>query len=242
MSTKLSDIQKQIARLNQAEAWDKYSALVAKSQPFWQQAIKRMAQLNDLDNKKTASYLQFAQNSFKLLDDWYYGRTTYIKARRNEIDSAISFIRNSAMLQNISSRPAAASARNLAGVLRILLYLALRDYPADHYPRLMTNGLLDLAAVKTLFPIDVSDVAAQFAGPGEAWVDNIDYATTHLQRCAKAFNLSSQLGQLNAQLDELWKNFDSPEPWEIPESAWQPQKDSLLAEVHYQGVREFHNR
>lgn len=239
---KLSDIQRHITALEPATAWTKYLAVVATSQPFWEQAIANMARLTELEHNKAEAYHVAAEGAFKLMDDWYFERIPYVKARRNEIDSAISFIRNGALRQEVASAPAAASARNLAGVLRILLYLATRGYRPEQYPQLMTNGLFGFSAVKSLFPVDLSDLVSQFARTGESPVDSIDHLATIVNRGAEQYHLKDAFARLNQELQGLWADFDTPKTWAIPGAAWQPQKTSLLTDVHYQAVQDFHAR
>lgn len=242
MSTKLSDIQRQLASMEPATAWGKYLVVVAASLPFWQQAIEEMAALTKLPADKAEQHRAVAQDSFALLHNWYFEQTPYVKARRNEIDSAISFIRNSALRHEVATVPAAASARNLAGVLRILLYLSVRDYHPQQYPQLMASGLHGLAAAKSVFPVDLSDLVSQFARPNESPIDNIDHLTDIVQRGASHYHFEEAVDRLKDTLEELWANFDKPEPWNLPVAAWEPQKNSLLVTVHNQAVQDFHNR
>lgn len=228
--------------MERVTAWGKYIPVVATGLPFWEQAITRMAELTELDDTKAEAHHSAAKGAFMLMNDWYFDKRPYVKARRNEIDSAISFIRNAALRQNVANRPAAASARNLAGVLRILLHLATRNYRPEQYSHLMTSGLLNIAAAKSLFPADMSDLVAQFAKADEPPSDNIAHMAGILQRAASHHHLEKALGRLDQTLDELWSHIDHPEAWSLPDSAWKPQPTSLLADIHNQSVQDFHKK
>lgn len=240
MHTSLSEIKAALESRPVNEAWETYLKVAKQAAPFWEEAVQHMASLTDFSADKTQGYQNLIATSFDLLDDWYFERKPYVKARRNEIDEVISFIRNRALYNQVVFVPAAASARHIAGALRGLVYMAVRGYRPEAYPHLMASGLSDIAAAKVMFPIDISDAIAQFAKANEAPSDDIDEMLTITQRAAKHFNVQAEFNNYRTALDELWQDFDSPKPWQLPVTAWQPQKTSILVKAHNESVREFH--
>ncbi|HEU5187617.1 MAG TPA: hypothetical protein VFT87_03880 [Candidatus Saccharimonadales bacterium] len=238
----LSEIKSALAAKPQDQAWTEYRQVAMQCVPFLDVAVTHFARLTDSPQDKTKKYHDVIASSFDLLDDWYFQRKPYVKARRDEIDAVISFIRNRALYKEVVFLPAAASARHVAGALRGLVYMAVRGYQPEMYPHLMANGLSDIAAAKTLFPIDFSDAVAQFAKADESPSDTIDDMLASIQRAAKHFGAEAEYAAYRAALDDLWRNFDSPKPWQLPDPAWKPQKNSILAQAHQESVREFHAR
>ena len=110
--------------------WEIYPAWAKTLVPFWIRAIERIAELIDFAPEKAAKHIAVAKNAFERMDDWHYKRIKYVKARRSEIDSAISFIRNHALDTAVAPYLFAPISRNAAGVLRGYLWLSTYDTPS----------------------------------------------------------------------------------------------------------------
>ena len=96
--------------------------------PFWRQAAARIAELSGTADEKREKHLRSIDNSLQLMQAWRFKKIKYVQARRKEIDSAISFIRNGALTQQACRYAFAPVCRNLASILRsffICFYLRL---------------------------------------------------------------------------------------------------------------------
>ncbi|MFR8441785.1 MAG: hypothetical protein ACLVCW_08670, partial [Campylobacter sp.] len=92
--------------------------------PFWRQAAARIVELNGTADEKRDKHLRSIDNSLQLMQAWRFKKIKYVQARRKEIDSAISFIRNGALTQQACRYAFAPVCRNLAGILRSFLYVS----------------------------------------------------------------------------------------------------------------------
>ena len=69
--------------------------------PFWRQAVARIAEPSGTADEKREKHLRSIDNSLQLLQARRFKKIKYVQARRKEIDSAISFIRNGALTQQV---------------------------------------------------------------------------------------------------------------------------------------------
>ena len=63
------------------------------------------------------------------------------KARRREIDSVISFIRNAALTTKVSKYAFAPVCRNLAGILHGALYISIFGYSDEQLPEVLAHDI-----------------------------------------------------------------------------------------------------
>jgi hypothetical protein len=207
-------------------------------QPFWSRATNVFAERLQLAAEKRDRHLGVVASAFDRMDDWRSKRVKYVRARRDEIDSAISFIRNRALDRAIASLRFAPAARNAAGALRSLLTTACHGYRDDQMPELVAAMLYGLAAVRTLFPISF-DTLFGFNFPNQPGLDPL---ADRLHVAANAWGLGAEVSALTDDVARLWADIGSPRPWELPESVWSEEADALDARAHFAAVKAFHGR
>jgi hypothetical protein len=139
--------------------------------PFWQQTTRIFAERLAVP-EKGEFHLKVIADAFGKMDDWRFRRIPYIKARRKEIDSAISFMRNKAIVKPIYHLRIAPVARNAAGALRMLLTTSCRGYNDEQLPQVIAGALYDIAAVRVLFPFDIGTLTCFHPGPSVS--SNVD--------------------------------------------------------------------
>src|SRR5262245_22662235 len=147
-----------LATRSAADLWDALLAHARTLQPFWVGAVEVFAARTSLPDDKRDSYLSIIGGAFDRMDQWRRETARYVKARRNEIDSAISYLRNKAIETPNRRLRFAPSARNAAGTLRVCLYVSARGYDDTQLPELVGGAVYDLAAVRTLFPFDFGNL------------------------------------------------------------------------------------
>ena len=123
------------------ELFNLHHAWVSTLIPFWRQAVIRIAELTDTPTDRRDKHLRVIEQSMTLMSAWRFKQITYIKARRREIDSAISFIRNAALTTKVSKYAFAPVCRNLAGILRGALYISTFGYSDEQVPEVLALPL-----------------------------------------------------------------------------------------------------
>lgn len=162
----------------------------------------------------------------------------YVKARRNEIDAAISFLRNKAIEKPICRLRVAPTARNAAGPLRVSLYVATRSYSDEQIPECLSGILFDIAAVRTSFPFDVNNLVGYH--PGHDVPPPYDPHVMMLERAAKDLGIEDAVNRLLQEVDRMWQTFDVPAPLTFSEDYWRAEADGADARLHYQAISNFH--
>ncbi len=146
--------------------WRAFLGNVRVLEPFWTAVTRVFADSTGLPDPKGHKREAVIASAFGSIDDWRNSRTRVVKARRNEIDSAISFLRNTALNARVRELRVSPAARNAAGPLRLLLATGCRSYADHQIPELLAGALIDIAAVRTLFPFDLSDLVSFHPGHG----------------------------------------------------------------------------
>ena len=124
----------------------------------------------------------------------------YVKARRNEFDGEISYIRNTALDGRVSALPASPISRNAASALRMSVYIAAHGYRDDQIPLLIAKGIFDLAEVRSFFPVDSSNLIS-FLPPGKG-LDGANDARSEdnyhlmMENAASAMGIEKDVKQL----------------------------------------------
>ncbi len=172
------------------------------------------------------------------MDDWRTKRVKYVRARRDEIDSAISFLRNRALDRSIATLRIAPVARNAAGALRGLLYIACNDYREDQLAELTAGNLFDLASVRTLFPFDFGTLASFNRGINEQ--PGLDPFVESLKRAGSELHIEQEVSALMAEVAKLWVDVENPPKWELPEPVWAEEIGPVNAKAHFTAVKAFH--
>ncbi len=232
-------MQQALTATDSTTTWAQYTGVLRTFEPFWQQSIEHLGNLIETPKQQVQDHRTAASTAFDLFGDWYLQRAPIVKARRNDIDGAISFIRNSALRTEVSHRTGAAMSRNLAAVLRPALTMATHGYNTQVYPRTMTGGLLTLAAVKSQFPVSISDLVEQFSVPNQSPLDDIDQLWEILRRAAAHYGLEKNLEFLEQTLIALWQQLAQPQQWEAPSEVWAAHSNSLFMKAHTDSVRAF---
>src|SRR5947207_11777124 len=91
-----NDIAAALANRTVDELWTLFLRNVQTLQSFWARTVAVFAERCDLRQKRDF-HLTVISDAFTKMDDWRFRRIPYVKARRKEVDSAISFIRNKAI-------------------------------------------------------------------------------------------------------------------------------------------------
>jgi hypothetical protein len=191
-----------------------------------------------LPRDKRDAFLGIIATSFQKMDDWRHGRVKYVNARRKEIDSAISFLRNKAIEKSICGLCIAPAARNATSALRASLYTACPGgYSDQQIPEILAGILYDIAAVRTLFPFDLGTLVCYHPGDVAAPADPIDIM---LERAGKELGFIDAVERLHQEVDRIWITFDTPSPMTFAEGYWQAEGDGADARLHYQAIAEFH--
>ena len=236
MTVTRNEIASALASWPPDRLWEVFLGHGRTLQPFWSRATSLFAARSGLAAEKRDRHLGAVASAFDRMDDWRSKRVKYIRARRDEIDSAISFIRNRALDRTIASLRVAPAARNAAGALRGLLTTACHGYRDDQMPELVAAMLYDLAAVRTLFPISF-DTLFGFNFPNQLGLDPL---AERLRGAANEWGLREEVPALTDDVARLWADIASPRPWELPESVWSEEADALNARAHFAAVKAFH--
>jgi hypothetical protein len=207
--------------------------------PFWTSCITNFSQLVNLNDDKRNKHLVSAQSAFLLMDDWRYERLKIVKARRKEIDSAISFIRNAAMQKPVSELRVAAAARNAAAALRPLLYTSCHSYGDDQIPDLIAETLFCIAAVRTRFPFDFGTLMCFHPGYADNASDKDLFVTT-LEIAAQTTGRIHELHLLLNEVELLFTHIDYPRP--IADQDWFSELDVANSQLHWASQKAFHSK
>ena len=160
----ITEVRDTLKKEDPNELFKLHHAWVSTLIPFWRQAVIRIAELTGTPTDRRDKHLRAIEQSMTLLPGWRSKQITYVKARRREIDSAISFIRNAALTTQVSKYAFAPVCRNLAGILRGALYISTFGYSDEQLPDVLAHDVYHLATCHTLFPFDTSDFVCFLSG------------------------------------------------------------------------------
>lgn len=220
------------------ELFKLHHAWVGTLIPFWRQAVIRIAELTDTPTDRRDKHLRVIEQSMTLMSAWRFKQITYIKARRREIDSAISFIRNAALTTKVSKYAFAPVCRNLAGILRGALYISTFGYSDEQVPGVLAHHIYDLATCHTLFPFDTSDFVCFLSGegtPGENWHIMMD-------RAGEVLDIRPLIEAVDQQASLIWNSYSAPFAWGYDEEVWTREVPPLSKDLYYISLRAFHQR
>src|SRR5580765_3183451 len=148
-----TEISAALANRTVDELWTLLLRNVQSLQSFWARTVGVFAERCDLPHKRDF-HLAVISAAFKTMDDWRFRRIPHVKARRKEVDSAISFIRNKAIENPVAKLRIAPAARNAASALRVLLTASCHGYKDTDLALLVAAAVYEIAAVRVLFPFD----------------------------------------------------------------------------------------
>lgn len=234
---KCTEIRNSLASRDGNEVYFHFSNWVKTLLPFWLKAIDQIAENTHFYQQKAIKHAEVANSSFALMDGWRSGQVTKVKARRSEIDSAISYIRNGAALSAVSDIAYAPISRNAASALRACLGLGWGSYSDAQLPGVVAQQIYTIAAVKTLLPVEDADLigylpqAVTIHGGNDP--NELDNYHLMFQIAAERLNLSRQVKAMNDEAALIWNNFESLIPWVIPEVVWSEKTDALSSKLYY---------
>ena len=212
--------------------------------PFWKQAAVRIAELSGTTDEKRDKHLRVIDNSLQLLQAWRFKKIKYVQARRREIDSAISFIRNGALTQQACRYAFAPVCRNLAGILRSFLYVSTFGYSDEQLPTVFAQKIYGIALCHTLFPFDTGDFVYYLPREKSIHTENpADLDNWHLMmsEAGKALNIVELIEEINNQARKIYENYKAPFEWKYDEGIWNLEFENVSKRLHYAGVRAFSN-
>lgn len=216
--------------------------------PFWLEAIRRFAPVAGLPDEKRDRHLAVAEGAFERMDGWWSGRTKLVKARRNEIDSAISFVWTTALRAELRGFVQAPVARHVGPALRQCLSVSAGGYGPDQLASVAAGLVYTWAECRTLFPGD-SSVLLQHVPPeklapvsGTVGPDGTDEHHLLYGAPADRFGLRAEADRVCAEARWIWERFDEPVPWDLPDDLWSRGDDGLYQDMHYGEQRAFHER
>ena len=210
--------------------------------PFWKQAAARIAELSGTVDEKRDKYLRSIDNSLQLLQAWRFKKIKYVQARRKEIDSAISFMRNGALTQRACRYAFAPVCRNLAGILRSFLYVSTFGYSDEQLPTVFAQDIYGIALCHTLFPFDTGDFVYYLPREKSIHTDDpADLDNWHLMmsEAGKALNIVELTKEVNEQARKIYENYKTPFEWKYDEGVWNLEFENVSKRLHYAGARAF---
>lgn len=210
--------------------------------PFWRQAAARIAELSGTADEKRDKHLRSIDNSLQLMQAWRFKNIKYVQARRKEIDSAISFIRNSALTQQVCGYTFAPVCRNLASILRSFLYVSTFGYLDEQLPTVFAQNIYGIALCHTLFPFDTGDFVHYLPREKSIHTDDpADLDNWHLMmsEAGKALNIAELTKEVNNQARKIYENYKTPFEWKYDEGIWNLEFENVSKRLHYAGLRAF---
>ncbi len=221
-----------------------HHAWVSTLIPFWRQAVTRIAELTGTPTDRRDKHLRAIEQSITLLPAWRSKQITYVKARRREIDSAISFIRNAALTNPVSKYAFAPVCRNLAGILRHSLSISTFGYSDEQLPDVLAHDIYNLATCHTLFPFDTSDFVCFLSGKGSPQTDGSTGENWHLMMdsAGEVLGIRPLIESIDQQARLIWDSYSAPFAWVYDEAVWTREIPNLSMELHYIAQRAFHQR
>ena len=240
----ITEVRDTLQKKEPNELFKLHHAWVSTLIPFWRQAVIRVAELTDTPIDRRDKHLRAIEQAMTLLPAWRSKQITYVKARRREIDSAISFIRNAALTTQVSKYAFAPVCRNLAGILRGALYISTFGYSDEQLPDVLAHDVYDLAICHTLFPFDTSDFVCFLSGEGSTQTDRSTGENWHLMmnRAGEILGIRPLIEAVDQQARLIWESYSAPFAWVYDEAIWTRETPSLFKELYYIAQRAFHQR
>ena len=240
----ITEVRDALQKEDPHELFKLHHAWVSTLIPFWRQAVIRIAELAGTPTDRRDKYLRAIEQSITLLPAWRAKQITYVKARRREIDSAISFIRNAALTNPVSKYAFAPVCRNLAGILRHSLSISTFGYSDEQLPDVLAHDIYNLATCHTLFPFDTSDFVCFLSGKGSPQTDGSTGENWHLMMdsAGEVLGIRPLIESIDQQARLIWDSYSAPFAWAYDEVVWTREIPNLSMELHYIAQRAFHQR
>ena len=240
----ITEVRDTLQKEDPHELFKLHHAWVSTLIPFWRQAVIRIAELTGTPTDRRDKHLRAIEQSITLLPAWRSKQITYVKARRREIDSAISFIRNAALTNPVSKYAFAPVCRNLAGILRHSLSISTFGYSDEQLPDVLAHDIYNLATCHTLFPFDTSDFVCFLSGKGSPQTDGSTGENWHLMMdsAGEVLGIRPLIESIDQQARLIWDSYSAPFAWVYDEAVWAREIPNLSMELHYIAQRAFHQR
>ena len=240
----ITEVRDTLQKEDPHELFKLHHAWVSTLIPFWRQAVIRIAELTGTPTDRRDKHLRAIEQSITLLPAWRSKQITYVKARRREIDSAISFIRNAALTNPVSKYTFAPVCRNLAGILRHSLSISTFGYSDEQLPDVLAHDIYNLATCHTLFPFDTSDFVCFLSGKGSPQTDGSTGENWHLMMdsAGEVLGIRPLIESIDQQARLIWDSYSAPFAWVYDEAVWAREIPNLSMELHYIAQRAFHQR
>lgn len=240
----ITEVRDALQKEDPHELFKLHHAWVSTLIPFWRQAVTRIVELTGTSTDRRDKHLRAIEQSITLLPAWRSKQITYVKARRREIDSAISFIRNAALTNPVSKYAFAPVCRNLAGILRHSLSISTFGYSDEQLPDVLAHDIYNLATCHTLFPFDTSDFVCFLSGKGSPQTDGSTGENWHLMMdsAGEVLGIRPLIKAVDQQARLIWESYSAPFAWVYDEAIWTQEVPSLFKELYYIAQRAFHQR
>ena len=240
----ITEVRDALQKEDPHELFKLHHAWVSTLIPFWRQAVIRIAELTGTPTDRRDKHLRAIEQSITLLPAWRSKQITYVKARRREIDSAISFIRNAALTNPVSKYAFAPVCRNLTGILRVALHISTFGYSDEQLPDVLAHDIYNLATCHTLFPFDTSDFVCFLSGKGSPQTDGSTGENWHLMMdsAGEVLGIRPLIESIDQQARLIWDSYSAPFAWVYDEAVWAREIPNLSMELHYIAQRAFHQR
>lgn len=177
------------------------------------------------------------------MDGWWFGRAELVKARRDEVDSAISLVLNTAHYNQIANLIQAPTAQHVGSALRVTLHVASGIWGREQLPSVVAGFIYDLACARTLFPGDPAALLQHV--PPRFFTDGTDYCDNHhllFVEPANLFDLRAEADAVLAEAQRIWLDFDIPQAWDMPSDIWTRSYPGTFQSMHFGSMHDFHAR
>jgi hypothetical protein len=243
---KCSEIKKEFQTIPLNELWDNHLSWIRTLKFFWEGAITKYSIITGLPNEKLGQHIKVINQSFEMMDDWKNERIKYVQARRKDIDSAISFIRNTALDERVSNLLISPICRNVASVLRLSLYISTNGYNTEQLPLLYAKSIYDLASIRSYFPIDTSNLTTflPFGKGLDGSSENYSEDNWHLMMeiAADKIGIGKYVINLNNEAALILDNYKNPLSLIIPNNIWEVATDGISKDLYNYSLSSFHGK
>jgi hypothetical protein len=242
----ISEMKKELTNQTIENIWKNYIDWIKTFKPLCIKLIEYFSKEINYSQTKKEKHITVIQNAFEYINSWKLEKHKIVKTRKNEIDSAISFVRNKAIIKKFSKSLISPLSRNLAGLLRTCLHISVNNYKNEQIPFLTARAIFDIAACRSFFPVDINNLI-QFLPKGKSLIDttqndNCDNYHLMLEISAGKLGLKNELTSLNSEAVNIWNSFDKPKQMNIPDDLFSIQTNGLSNRLYYLGLKNFYNK
>ena len=243
---KCSEIKNKFKEMDLNEVWSLYLPWVETVTPLWIGIIEKFGEITGISDEKLDFHKNVVKNAFTFMDNWWYNRIDLVKARKKEIDSAISFIFTNAKKDEISNYLLSPVAINLTGLLRTTLTISTNGYKQEDIPLLLAKNIYDLGEVKSFFPIETTNFIPLLPKGKGLDGSSLDYSEDNYHLMMKSgalkYKLENELRILNQEVEKIWTSFKIPQIMDLPTDIWERKTEGLSMRLYKQNLDDFHNR